>query len=83
MKMLVMTAKPSIRLSFVLLLFVATSLSAQEKSLKALYKQPAGQQWDAALPIDNGRLAAMVYGNRWVGRENYWQGCSTATMLMN
>ncbi len=27
------------------------------------YDKPAGKTWEAALPIGNGRLAAMVYGN--------------------
>ncbi|MGE5421116.1 MAG: glycosyl hydrolase family 95 catalytic domain-containing protein [Chloroflexota bacterium] len=27
------------------------------------YNKPAGKIWEAALPIGNGRLAAMVYGN--------------------
>ncbi len=32
-------------------------------NLKLWYNQPAGKVWEAALPIGNGRLAAMVYGN--------------------
>jgi alpha-L-fucosidase 2 len=36
---------------------------SQEKALKLWYNQPAKKQWEAALPIGNGRLAAMVYGN--------------------
>jgi alpha-L-fucosidase 2 len=31
--------------------------------LKLWYDKPAGAVWEAALPIGNGRLAAMVYGN--------------------
>ncbi len=31
--------------------------------LKLWYKQPAGNVWESALPIGNGRLGAMVYGN--------------------
>lgn len=27
------------------------------------YDKPAGKAWEAALPVGNGRLAAMVYGN--------------------
>ncbi|MEJ0081894.1 MAG: glycoside hydrolase N-terminal domain-containing protein [Puia sp.] len=27
------------------------------------YDKPAGKIWEAALPLGNGRLAAMVYGN--------------------
>ncbi|MCW3088768.1 MAG: hypothetical protein JWQ78_2154 [Sediminibacterium sp.] len=37
--------------------------TAQEKQLKLWYNKPAGTVWEAALPIGNGRLAAMVYGN--------------------
>ena len=31
--------------------------------LKLWYKQPSGKTWENALPIGNGRLGAMVYGN--------------------
>jgi len=31
--------------------------------LKLWYKQPAGKVWENALPVGNGRLGAMVYGN--------------------
>lgn len=31
--------------------------------LKLWYNQPAGRTWENALPIGNGRLGAMVYGN--------------------
>jgi alpha-L-fucosidase 2 len=36
---------------------------AQDPSLKIWYNRPAGNVWEAALPIGNGRLAAMIYGN--------------------
>ncbi|WP_338868781.1 glycoside hydrolase family 95 protein [Spirosoma sp. SC4-14] len=35
----------------------------QSTSLKLWYKQPAGTTWTSALPIGNGRLGGMVYGN--------------------
>ncbi|WP_431209975.1 glycoside hydrolase family 95 protein [Puia sp. P3] len=35
----------------------------QEKELKLWYRQPAGSRWENALPVGNGRLGAMVYGN--------------------
>lgn len=35
---------------------------AQEQPLKLWYHQPA-QKWTEALPIGNGRLGAMIYGN--------------------
>ena len=38
-------------------------LSQNKASLKLWYKQPSGNTWENALPIGNGRLGAMVYGN--------------------
>jgi alpha-L-fucosidase 2 len=38
-------------------------LSQSKASLKLWYKQPSGNTWENALPIGNGRLGAMVYGN--------------------
>lgn len=31
--------------------------------LKLWYKQPANKSWTSALPVGNGRLGAMIYGN--------------------
>lgn len=49
-----------------LLIYVALpfhwALSAQN-NLKLWYKQPTGNNWTSALPIGNGFVAAMVYGN--------------------
>ncbi len=45
--------------SFLLLSFL--NLFAQQ-NLKLWYKQPA-KKWNEALPIGNGRLGAMVFGN--------------------
>jgi alpha-L-fucosidase 2 len=36
---------------------------AQDQYLKLWYNTPAASVWEAAMPIGNGRLAAMVYGN--------------------
>lgn len=36
---------------------------AQSNSLKLWYNKPAGATWENALPIGNGRLGAMIYGN--------------------
>ncbi len=36
---------------------------AQSTDLKLWYNKPAEKTWEAALPIGNGRIAAMVYGN--------------------
>jgi alpha-L-fucosidase 2 len=51
---------------FLLILFLLPAVSnyAQQKpGLKLWYKQPSGKTWENALPIGNGRLGAMVYGN--------------------
>lgn len=43
-----------------------TALNAQHPKrlpLKLWYDQPAGKTWENALPIGNGMLGAMVYGN--------------------
>ena len=45
-----------------LLLLSASSITAQQP-LKLWYSQPSGSVWENALPIGNGRLGAMVYGN--------------------
>ncbi|WP_242695950.1 glycoside hydrolase N-terminal domain-containing protein [Desertivirga brevis] len=39
------------------------SNSSQHSSLKLWYNKPSGKVWENALPIGNGRLGAMVYGN--------------------
>jgi alpha-L-fucosidase 2 len=45
-------------------LFSALWSDGQDKiGLKLWYKQPAGKVWENALPVGNGRLGAMVYGN--------------------
>lgn len=52
------------RLFSIFLLFITTiSFSQNNASLKLWYKQPSGNTWENALPIGNGRLGAMVYGN--------------------
>ena len=48
----------------ILLLFEATvGYSQNKQGLKLWYRQPAGNKWENALPIGNGRLGAMIYGN--------------------
>ncbi len=51
---------------------------AQDAPLKVWYEQPAAS-WDEALPIGNGRIAAMVFGRPWEERlqmneESVWAG---------
>ncbi|MGF7216463.1 alpha-L-fucosidase 2 [Spirosoma lacussanchae] len=51
-----------------LLLVVPIQVFSQTSSeLKLWYNKPSGQTWENALPVGNGRLGAMVYGN--VARE--------------
>jgi alpha-L-fucosidase 2 len=46
------------------LLFVTTVGFSQKKpGLKLWYNKPSGSTWENALPIGNGQLGAMVYGN--------------------
>lgn len=44
------------------MLATSTSATAQEQPLKLWYKEPA-KKWTDALPIGNGRLGAMIYGD--------------------
>ena len=37
--------------------------SQDKPGLKLWYNKPSGKVWENALPIGNGRLGAMVYGN--------------------
>jgi alpha-L-fucosidase 2 len=48
----------------ILLLLAGTACFSQSKTgLKLWYNKPSGSTWENALPIGNGRLGAMVYGN--------------------
>src|ERR1035437_579168 len=49
-------------LSFSLILFVITSLWGGNREYVLWYDKPA-QVWTEALPLGNGRLGAMVFGN--------------------
>jgi len=48
--------------AFFLLIAVA-SFSQTKSGLKLWYDKPSGTIWENALPIGNGRLGAMIYGN--------------------
>ncbi|MCF0071180.1 glycoside hydrolase family 95 protein [Dyadobacter sp. CY261] len=50
-------------LSLTLFLFINPIFAQTSGSLKLWYKKPAGKTWTDALPVGNGRLGAMVYGN--------------------
>jgi len=50
-------------LLYILILYSIQSVSAQNnEALKLWYRQPA-KQWVEALPVGNGRLGAMIYGD--------------------
>ena len=46
-----------------LFLCVSIAYSQEKKNLKLWYNQSSGDIWENALPIGNGRLGAMIYGN--------------------
>jgi len=50
-------------LCFLLLISGYVGFSQHNQALKLWYNQPSGTIWENALPIGNGRLGAMVYGN--------------------
>jgi len=41
----------------------STKIAPDKNPLRLWYDTPSGDTWERALPIGNGRLAAMVYGN--------------------
>jgi alpha-L-fucosidase 2 len=45
------------------LLISAVCFSQNKQNLKLWYDHPSGDVWENALPIGNGKLGAMVYGN--------------------
>lgn len=47
----------------VALLLSAGCFAQNSGSLKLWYNTPSGKTWENALPIGNGRLGAMIYGN--------------------
>jgi len=49
--------------SALLLLVTTICFSQNNTDLKLWYKQLSGSVWENALPIGNGRLGAMIYGN--------------------
>ena len=66
------------KLFFLLILLASSTLFGQANDLKLWYNKPASN-WNEALPIGNGRLAAMVFGNTATDRlqlneETIWAG---------
>ncbi|MEO8886572.1 MAG: glycoside hydrolase family 95 protein [Mucilaginibacter sp.] len=47
----------------IMLLSCFAMANAQQNNLKLWYNKPSGKVWERAMPVGNGRLAAMVYGN--------------------
>src|SRR4051812_38855560 len=45
------------------LLITIASFSQTKSGLKLWYNKPSGTTWENALPIGNGSLGAMIYGN--------------------
>jgi alpha-L-fucosidase 2 len=54
---------PVMKKIMLLCLSIGTLHSYAQQPLKLWYRQPAGDTWTAALPVGNGRLGGMVYGN--------------------
>jgi alpha-L-fucosidase 2 len=50
-------------ISLFLLLTATIGYSQSNTSLKLWYNRPSGDIWENAMPIGNGRLGAMIYGN--------------------
>jgi len=48
---------------YLITLLASAPVFSQQRDLKLWYDHPSGKVWEAALPVGNGRLAAMVYGN--------------------
>jgi len=64
---------------YLLFFLFITSLSAQEKLNTSLWYKTPAQNWNEALPIGNGRIGGMVYGETTTERiqlneETVWAG---------
>jgi alpha-L-fucosidase 2 len=63
---------------FVTIVFTSCEQNNSENTLKLWYNKPAGE-WNEALPVGNGRLGAMVFGNPksehiQLNEETIWAG---------
>ena len=66
-------------LVFAVVLFASCQQKQEPSNLRLWYKQPA-KDWNEALPVGNGRLGAMVFGETGTERiqlneESLWAGC--------
>ncbi|RYY68187.1 MAG: glycoside hydrolase family 95 protein [Chitinophagaceae bacterium] len=50
-------------IAIISLLLSANCFAQSNNRLKLWYNEPAGKSWENALPVGNGRMGAMVYGN--------------------
>ena len=50
-------------LCFILMFLSVCGFAQRTDGLKLWYKTPSGDKWENALPVGNGRLGAMIYGN--------------------
>jgi len=80
-----MKLSSSIRIFFYLTLVLSGSLYAQSPSSFMWYTKPAGK-WEEALPLGNGRLGAMIYGNAkeevvQLNEDTYWTGGPYSTVV--
>ncbi|MCQ2163160.1 MAG: glycoside hydrolase family 95 protein [Bacteroidales bacterium] len=60
-------------------LAITSSLHGQQNQMELWYAQPASN-WNEALPVGNGRIGAMVFGQSWneiiqLNEESLWAGC--------
>lgn len=51
------------KLPVIFFFFLPFTLSAQDSLMKLWYREPAGEKWVNALPLGNGHIGAMVFGN--------------------
>ena len=51
------------RLFYLLFIFTIPVFAQKKPALKLWYNLPSGDTWENALPVGNGRLGAMIYGN--------------------
>ncbi|HXE43163.1 MAG TPA: glycoside hydrolase family 95 protein, partial [Candidatus Baltobacteraceae bacterium] len=58
---------------------IASAIAQPSQPLTLWYRQPAGNDWNSALPVGNGRLGAMVYGGvikerLQLNEDTVWEG---------
>lgn len=68
-----------------LIIISSFAVQSQDKALKLWYQQPAAA-WIDALPVGNGRMGAMVFGNIQneriqLNEESIWAGKKLALII--